>query len=556
MKSDFFGRNARWIIPLVFLVFSMPSALDFIFHYPDEKYYTDSVIQMMEKGDYLTPFKADGSPRFLKPVITYWVVMASYMVFGISPLSSRLLFWLSGGLLVWITFRMAKSVTGNSKIASFSALITASNPLVILSSSRSIPDILLVLFLTISAWGFIEIMLDDKPRKRWYWMAYMGAALAFETKGFPAAAFTVVSVLFILLNPWKRKKLPALLEPFSIITALVVALSWFAAMYFIHGSNYFSAFYNDQVGERLSSKIFLMVKNGFLGISTLILFFIPWTVVILAFFGKIKPFFCNQDNSRKALMFFILSWVLLILIMSASVLKFYDRYVLPVVPLVSVSIAMFLTDKSTVVNKFFKSFFLFLNGIILGLGLLYVVFIHLDPHHFAGLMAGIILLIVLISVGYKKMEIHSIVSLEILFLFFNVFVFLHSLLMPNPGEQLAGNLAKNGAKKGDSIYVYGNIRTASNLRIQSHNSYKVIGMDTTYRLPDKDDAFLVISERDKKRLNLADFEIYTGSEELKEVPVEKFGLALQPGIKKIKSKAERYFIARKKIENRESQPGK
>ena len=41
--------------PLLFLLFSAPSALDYVFHYPDEKYYTDAVLQMMEKGDLFTP---------------------------------------------------------------------------------------------------------------------------------------------------------------------------------------------------------------------------------------------------------------------------------------------------------------------------------------------------------------------------------------------------------------------------------------------------------------------------------------------------------------------
>jgi 4-amino-4-deoxy-L-arabinose transferase-like glycosyltransferase len=56
--------------------------------------------------------------------------------------------------------------------------------LVLISASRSIPDILLVLFLTVSAWGFLEILVSVEPRKRYYWMAYLGAALAFEPKVF------------------------------------------------------------------------------------------------------------------------------------------------------------------------------------------------------------------------------------------------------------------------------------------------------------------------------------------------------------------------------------
>ena len=109
-----FQKKHIWIfIPLLFLLFSAPAALDYVFHYPDEKYYTDAVLQMMDHGDYLTPYSADGSYRFLKPIATYWVLMVSYKLFGISVLSSRLFFWLAGAMLVAITFFMAKSLTKN-----------------------------------------------------------------------------------------------------------------------------------------------------------------------------------------------------------------------------------------------------------------------------------------------------------------------------------------------------------------------------------------------------------------------------------------------------------
>ncbi|MFW5831788.1 MAG: ArnT family glycosyltransferase, partial [Prolixibacteraceae bacterium] len=258
-------RKYSWVIlPLLFLLYSAPGALDFVFHFPDEKYYTDAVLQMMEKDECFTPYQADGTPRFIKPILTYWVVMGSYKLFGISVFSSRLFFWLAGALLVTVTFFMAKSLTGNHKLAMIAGFITAANPLVLMSAGRSIPDILLVLFLTVSAWGFLEIMVTDKPANKYYWFAYLGAALAFETKGLPAAAFAGASMLFLVLNPWKRKKIKQILEPFSITTAVFIALSWFVIMYVKHGAEYLSSFYTDQVGDRVSSKIGQAVTNLFL----------------------------------------------------------------------------------------------------------------------------------------------------------------------------------------------------------------------------------------------------------------------------------------------------
>ena len=75
-------------IPILFLIYSAPSALDYVFHYPDEKYYTDAVLQMMDNKDYFTPYSAGGSYRFLKPIVTYWLLIFSYKLFGVSVFSS------------------------------------------------------------------------------------------------------------------------------------------------------------------------------------------------------------------------------------------------------------------------------------------------------------------------------------------------------------------------------------------------------------------------------------------------------------------------------------
>ena len=92
----FLRKYLLLLAPVLFLIYSAPGALDYIFYHPDEKYYTDSVLKMIEREDCVTPYNADGSPRFLKPIVTYWVLMGSYKVFGISPFSSRLFFWLAG----------------------------------------------------------------------------------------------------------------------------------------------------------------------------------------------------------------------------------------------------------------------------------------------------------------------------------------------------------------------------------------------------------------------------------------------------------------------------
>jgi 4-amino-4-deoxy-L-arabinose transferase-like glycosyltransferase len=538
-------RKYSWIlIPLLFLLYAAPSALDYVFHFPDEKYYTDAVLQMMDKDDYFTPYKADGSHRFLKPIVTYWTLIGSYKVLGVSKFSSRVLFWLAGALLTAIVYFMAKSLLKDKKTAFLAAFITAANPLVLMSSSRSIPDILLVFFLTISAWGFLEIMLNENPSKKFFWIAYLGAAFAFETKGLPAAAFAGISFLFLLFNPWQRKTLKQILHPGAVFLAVIVALSWFVIMYIEHGQEFLGSFFADQVGYRVSSKIVQVFSNGFLGIVNLLAFTLPWIIIAFSKPKKLKSFIGSADSKTKAMLGMIAVWVAMVLIMSAAVFKFYDRYLLPVIPLVSLFFAIVITRTETRGTKTALRIFRGLTFFILSVNILYIVFILPDKILILGTTAGILLIGLLAIKKLKTFTREIILANFILLLFFSVHILLYPLLMPNPGEQLVENIRASQKSGNEQIYVYGNIRAASNIRIHSNHKMNVISMDTVYTLPSNPNHLLVFSPKEEPFLDLSNYDIQPGSEEWSRVPVEKFPDFLQPTVRNLKESGTKYFVAK------------
>jgi len=550
MQKTGLQKYVLLFIPLLFLIYSAPSALDYVFHYPDEKYYTDAVIQMMDKGDLFTPYKADGTPRFKKPIITYWVLMVSYKMFGVSRISSRLFFWLAGALLVLVTYLMTKSLSKDKNIAIIAAFLTASNPMVLMSASRSIPDILLVLFLTVSAWGFLEILLAVNPNKKYYWMAYLGAALAFETKGIPAAGFAGVSILFLLLNPWKKKRIKDLFEPISLVVAICVALSWFVIMYAEHGTTYLSSFFADQIGDRVSSKTAQVVNNTFLGIGNLIVFLIPWIFIVLSKPKKMKEFNASLSLQTKAIFGFIVAWIILFVVMSGAVFKFYDRYILPVIPLLSFLFAYILTQSVTGLKKAFLKVFLILNVVIVSISILYAVFILPDPVLILGIIFSAGIITAWFFHVFQKLSKEILIANAIMLLFFNTFILMYPLLMPNPGKQLVNNLYRQGITSANKVYVYGNIRTASNIRIHCNNHLQVVSMDTVYSMPVQPDTYLVFSKKEEPFLHLNGYNISEGSEEWSRVPVEKFPGFMQNGILKLKESGTKYYIAKPKPSTR------
>jgi 4-amino-4-deoxy-L-arabinose transferase-like glycosyltransferase len=375
-------------------------------------------------------------------------------------------------------------------------------------------------------------------------MAYLGAAFAFETKGLPAAAFAGISFLYLLFNPWQRKTLKQILHPGAVFLAVIVALSWFVIMYIEHGSEFLGSFFADQVGYRVSSKIVQVFSNGFLGIVNLLAFTLPWIIIAFSKPKKLKSFIGSADSKTKAMLGMIAVWVAMVLIMSAAVFKFYDRYLLPVIPLVSLFFAIVITRTETRGTKTALRIFRGLTFFILSVNILYIVFILPDKILILGTTAGILLIGLLVIKKLKTFTREIILANFILLLFFSVHILLYPLLMPNPGEQLVENIRASQKSGNEQIYVYGNIRAASNIRIHSNHKMNVISMDTVYTLPSNPNHLLVFSPKEEPFLDLSNYDIQPGSEEWSRVPVEKFPDFLQPTVRNLKESGTKYFVAK------------
>ena len=102
---------------------------------PDEHFYTDAAIQMCRTGDYWTPTYPDGSIRLLKPILTYWALVGSFKVFGISLSASRAASALAGVLVVLLTCQLARAVTNWWRTSLLAAAIIAANMKVLVTAT-------------------------------------------------------------------------------------------------------------------------------------------------------------------------------------------------------------------------------------------------------------------------------------------------------------------------------------------------------------------------------------------------------------------------------------
>jgi 4-amino-4-deoxy-L-arabinose transferase-like glycosyltransferase len=456
-----------WVVMAVFAVLVGPFALSFHMHYPDEMYYTDAAVKMLQTGDYLTTYLGSGELRFKKPIGTYWAVIAGFKLFGVNAFGSRFFFLIAGAVTVGLTYWLGKILFEDRKIAGLSSLIMAANPVLIFSATRSIPDVLLVLTMTASAIGFAGLIRygNDAPKK-FFWILYLGLGVAFEVKGLPAVALGGLGLIYLLVNPWQRISLKTLIHLPSLLVSLFIALFWFVAMYQIHGPTYLDSFLEDQVGIRVASRVLLIVQNGFLALALLIAIFIPWVFFALP---KAKETLRKTWNENAAFFGFAILWGLAILAMGAMTSRFYERYLLPVAPVLAVWLGWFLVRADFEIRrkglKIAAAIFLSLNLIIL----IFCFWLNLRLGStlwiWGQLSLGILILMYLGRLLLRNQKIAKVISYSMILLFFLASTATYQISLPDQGNQLKAFVLEQQIDPNEEIGFAGNLHVSSKIRI-------------------------------------------------------------------------------------------
>lgn len=145
----------------------------------DEPRYAGCTREMRLSGDYIHPtFNAE--PRYHKPILTYWLMLAGTALGGDNPFGARLVSVVMGVgtcLLVWgLGRRMFDRQTGR-----LAAVALATAPIFAVESKLSTTDATLTFFLTACQFALWE--LSRRPSRALAYLFWASLALATLTKG-------------------------------------------------------------------------------------------------------------------------------------------------------------------------------------------------------------------------------------------------------------------------------------------------------------------------------------------------------------------------------------
>jgi 4-amino-4-deoxy-L-arabinose transferase-like glycosyltransferase len=203
-RSDAWRRDPGfWLVALVagllfFVRFHCP------LQEPQEARYAEIPRQMLEEGSFLIPV-LHGQPYLDKPPLFYWLVMASYSVFGVHDWAARLVACSAGFLCVLATYFWGRRLAG-PRAALLAALILCLSPRFLQLERMLTMDGLLCLCV-VSAWSLAypsrpETFRRDwrerslRSRLNWLLLSALACGLGLLTKG-PVALVLVLVPLVV-----------------------------------------------------------------------------------------------------------------------------------------------------------------------------------------------------------------------------------------------------------------------------------------------------------------------------------------------------------------------
>lgn len=321
------------IISLAVLISLLSVGANYSAHHPDERHYTDAAIQMAKSADYLTPRTPMGGLRFRKPIATYWLVTSGHWLFGVTPFASRFFFVVAGASIVFLTFLIADTLYNRKELSVLAAAIVAIHPAMLITASRSIPDIVLALCLTVSTLGFVRFMASENRSSIHLLLGYVGAGLAVQSKGIPGVVFLLSVLMTMLATDRKTQAEYRRQHLLGAIVFVCISVSWFAVMFMKHGSVVLNQFLRDQVANRVEGAWLQPVVDLPLVGFVFVLGFAPWLPLIHKAIRRCWKKGFNASNTDRCSVALLVSWCVVFLGLACFVNRVNLRYQMAIAPM-------------------------------------------------------------------------------------------------------------------------------------------------------------------------------------------------------------------------------
>jgi len=344
-KTQPFYLKREFLLALLVIVVAMVMYLPKLGSYalwdPWEPHYSQVAMEMNQVDTWLVPTYRGSDRWFSKPVILFWFLKPSFMVFGQTEFAARIpIVLLATFGLVMFNFIMGRLF--NWKVGLLTCLILATSPQFFFIARQTIFDGVYVVFQML-AFGFLLLGLFKYPDKmRWIMGFWIFSGLAMLSKGLLAIVLPVAAVGTYILVTWDWAMLKRMRIGRGLLVFAAIAAPWFIFMTWKFGYSYFHSFFIYHHFERAAGLI--KKPNSTFDVYVRQIFYatFPWCAFLPMAFVRFLRYGSDDlyGRTRKNLMVFLIA-VMPYIFFTLSSTKFH-HYIFPVVPFLSVIVAVYL----------------------------------------------------------------------------------------------------------------------------------------------------------------------------------------------------------------------
>lgn len=310
----------------------------------DEAFYAESAREMVESGDWLTPYY-NYEPRFEKPVLYYWLTAATYLVTGPTELAARLWSALAGLGLVLVTAACARRWYDES-VGLLAGAIVATNFGYFALARMALPDLPLAFCITLAVFAaFVATLDQERFPRRWVLLSSAAMALGFLMKGPVGVAIPLLVVVPVVLIERRSLNVSPGNVLLGVLVFTVIAVPWYAAMYLQHGPAYLDSFFLGDNLERFATDRFNDPRPWWFYLPIVGGGLLPWTPLAAVWLAPVWQYVTRRrDISTIDLR--LMLWAALPLVFFTLSVGKQPRYILPILPPLAALLASSILERT------------------------------------------------------------------------------------------------------------------------------------------------------------------------------------------------------------------
>jgi len=246
----------------------------------DEGFYCQASADMYHRHDWLEP-RFNGELFSEKPIMIYWLQLASYSVFGVNEFAARVPSVVCGLAVLLITYELGRSMFSHATgLLASVALATCVE--FCLQAHAATPDMPLVLFTL----GALAIFWWSWKAGHHHWLLGFGmlTGLAILTKGPIGVALPAGIVGLFLIWEGKLKNLVRWQLVVGLLLLAAVVAPWYIAIHERSSGAFLSEFWGTHNIHRFTKPMHGKSGPIYYQLVGLCIFFAPWCLCILVTF--------------------------------------------------------------------------------------------------------------------------------------------------------------------------------------------------------------------------------------------------------------------------------